>query len=263
MFWELLCRKTAQRLQQLRPDAAQRGAGFKKIESLEEAERYLDRVSAPLVLQRYVEGPKEAGIFYYRFPREQRGHIFSITRKQFPTVVGDGIHTLRELIESDSRARLIAQTYLDRFETEADRILGQGECVRLVEAGNHCQGCVFKDGADLYSERLRSKFDEISHRLPGFYIGRYDIRYRSDEELRAGTGFKIIELNGAASESTNIYDESNSLWSAYVALYHQWKLVYEIGAENRGQGHRPATPLAVLKDWKEFSQQAMEYPIAD
>src|SRR5207248_677385 len=50
--------------------------------------------------------------------------------------------------------------------------------------------------------------------FPGFYIGRYDIRYRSDEELRAGKGFQIIELNGAASEATNIYDASNSLWSA-------------------------------------------------
>ena len=111
----------------------------------------------------------------------------------------------------DSRARLIAQTYLDRFTSDADRILARGECLRLVEAGNHCQGCIFKEGGDLYSEQLRTTFDEISQLLPGFYIGRYDVRYKSDDELRAGTEFTIIELNGAASEATNIYDESNSL----------------------------------------------------
>src|SRR6266704_3009141 len=99
----------------LKPDTAQRGAGFRKIESLDEIEKYVAQVSSPLILQRYVEGPNEAGIFYYRFPNEQRGHIFGITRKQFPTVVGDCVHSLRELIESDARARLIARTYVERF----------------------------------------------------------------------------------------------------------------------------------------------------
>src|SRR6266566_4881503 len=247
----------------LKPDTAQRGAGFRKIESFGQLENYIAQVPGPLILQRYVQGPKEAGIFYYRFPREQRGHIFSITRKQFPVVVGDGRQSLRELIESDSRARLIARTYLERFGSAVDRILPQGESIRLVEAGNHCQGCIFKEGEDLYSEALRDAFDEISQRLPGFYIGRYDIRYSSDDELRAGKGFQIIELNGAASEATNIYDEGNSLWSAYNTLYQQWKLVFQIGATNRSRGHRPASPLAVFRDWVEFSRQAMEYPLAD
>src|SRR6266550_2196751 len=151
----------------------------------------------------------------------------------------------------------------DLFELRADRILAEGECLRLVEAGNHCQGCIFKDGGDLYSEELRTTFDEISQKLPGFYIGRYDIRYSSDDELRAGKGFQIIELNGAASEATNIYDEGNSLWSAYKTLYQQWKLVFQIGAANRSRGHRPASPIAVFRDWIEFSRQAMEYPLAD
>jgi membrane protein DedA with SNARE-associated domain len=247
----------------LKPDTAQRGAGFRKIESFDEIENYFAQVSSQLILQRYVEGPNEAGIFYYRFPKEQRGHIFGITRKQFPVVMGDGLRSLRELIESDARARLIAGTYLERFASAADRILPRGESMRLVEAGNHCQGCIFKEGEDLYSEELRTAFDEISQKLPGFYIGRYDIRYGSDDELRAGKGFQIIELNGAASEATNIYDEGNSLWSAYNTLYRQWKLVFQIGAANRSRGHRPASPLAVFRDWMAFSRQAMEYPLAD
>jgi hypothetical protein len=247
----------------LKPDTAQRGAGFKKVGSFEEAERYLAEVSTPLVLQRYVEGPKEAGIFYYRFPEEPKGHVFGITRKEFPFVVGDGTHTVRELIELDPRARLIAQTYLARFKERADKIPAMGSQIRLVEAGNHCQGCIFQDGGDLNTEDLRATFDRISQRLPGFYVGRYDVRYQDNEELRAGTGFKIIELNGAASEATNIYDEKNSLWSAYATLYRQWRLVYQIGAANRHRGHRPATAFAVLRDWLTFSRQAVEYPIAD
>jgi hypothetical protein len=60
----------------LKPDGLQRGAGFRKIESFKQAKQYLAAVSLPLILQRYAPGPKEAGIFYYRFPEEERGHIF-------------------------------------------------------------------------------------------------------------------------------------------------------------------------------------------
>jgi membrane protein DedA with SNARE-associated domain len=47
----------------LKPDTAQRGAGFKKIGSLEQLEPYLSQVTGPVVLQRYVAHPNEAGVF--------------------------------------------------------------------------------------------------------------------------------------------------------------------------------------------------------
>ena len=177
--------------------------------------------------------------------------------------MGDGVRTLRELVEVDPRARLISQTYLKRFEGAADEVIEAGRRLRLVEAGNHCQGCIFLDGADLLTEELREVFDTISRMLPGFFVGRYDIRYESDNELRAGQKFKIIELNGAASEATNIYDSTNSIWSAYATLYRQWEIVCRIGAENRRRGNRPAGLWAVCKDWLEFSSQAVEFPVAD
>jgi membrane protein DedA with SNARE-associated domain len=262
-FREICAEKEIQFPLVLKPDTGQRGAGLKKINSAEEARAYFAKVSAPLVIQRYVPGPKEAGIFYYRFPSEERGHIFGITRKEFPTIVGDGARTVRELIEADPRARFIATTYLKRFEARANEVLQAGRSFRLVEAGNHCQGCIFLDGVDLLTEELREAFDEISRKLPGFYVGRFDIRYESDEELRAGRNFKIIELNGAASEATNIYDATNSLWSAYCTLYRQWEIVYQIGAANRQRGNKPASLLAVFMEWLAFSKRAVEFPLAD
>lgn len=247
----------------LKPDIAQRGAGFKKIQSIEEAREYLSQVSVPVVLQRYVAAPKESGIFYYRFPGEVNGRILGITRKLFPYITGDGILTIRELIQTDPRARLIARTYLKRFGEEAERILSKGERFRLVEAGNHCQGCEFRDGSDLLTEQLLNAFDCIGHNLRGFFIGRFDVRYWDDEELRAGENFQIIELNGAASEATNIYDSRNSLWSAYATLFRQWRIVYAIGAANRRRGFQPPPPYAVWRDWREFTSQACEFPLAD
>ena len=247
----------------LKPNVAQRGAGFRKIHSFRDAEEYLAQVSASIVLQRYIQGPREAGIFYYRFPNETRGHIFGITRKKFPFITGDGERTVKELIEQDSRARFLAKRYLERLGSKAYCVLPVGEQIRLVEAGNHCQGCIFKDGSDLYSEALRTTIDAIGRKLPGFFVGRFDVRYEQDDDLRSGKGFKILELNGAASEATNIYDERNSLWSAYATLYRQWELVYRIGALNRNQGHQPATLSMIFRDWHEFSRRAIAYPIAD
>ena len=135
--------------------------------------------------------------------------------------------------------------------------------MRLVEAGNHCQGCIFRDGGHLVSEALRERIDKISRALPGFFIGRYDIRYSDDGDLRRGENFRIIELNGAASEATNIYDERNSLLSAYKTLYRQWELVYAIGRANRDLGHKSASAVDVFRDWRLYRTVSAAYPAAD
>ena len=135
--------------------------------------------------------------------------------------------------------------------------------MRLVEAGNHAQGCIFRDGLHLWSEDLTQRIDEISQRLDGFFIGRYDIRYSSDDDLRAGRNFQIIELNGAASEATSIYDSRNSLRSAYRTLFRQWELVFAIGAANRARGWLPTEVAPLWRKWRETSVLVATYPLAD
>src|SRR5439155_12748839 len=185
----------------IKPDVGQRGAGIKLIRSPEQAEAYLGQTSAPVVVQRYAAGPLEAGIFYYRFPHEPHGHIFAITEKLFPVLVCDGKSTVTELVWRDPRARFMADKYLQRFSERHNDVLAVGEELKLVEAGNHAQGCIFRDGRRLCTPELESRMDKVSQKLTGFFIGRYDIRYASEEDLRAGQNFQIIELNGAASEA--------------------------------------------------------------
>jgi hypothetical protein len=70
-------------------------------------------------------------------------------------------------------------------------------------------------------------------------------------------------LNGAASEATSIYDESNTLTEAYKLLFRQWSLVFISGAKNRLRGFKPPGLWQLWRDWKEYSRQAAAYPIAD
>jgi hypothetical protein len=247
----------------LKPDVGQRGVGVKLIRTSEQAMDYLRSTSAPLLVQRYAPGPHEIGVFYYRFPREQHGRIFAITEKVFPTITGDGRRSIEELLWQDERARFVAETYLRRLGARCSEVLPEGATLKLVEAGNHAQGCIFRDGMHLWTEALERRIDDISRRLDGFFIGRYDIRYSSEEDLRAGRGFQIIELNGAASEATSIYDARNSLFAAYRKLFQQWELVFAIGAENRRRG-LPPTGLAVLwRKWRETAGLIATYPMAD
>ena len=247
----------------LKPDVGQRGLGIKLIRSQEQAESYLRHTSAPLVAQYFAPGPGEVGIFYYRFPHELRGRILAITDKVFPKIVGDGRSTITELIERDRRASIIADKYLGRFAARRNEVLTEGQELKLVESGNHAQGCIFRDGMHLWTEALEERIDEISQKLCGFFIGRYDIRYENEVDLKAGRAFQIIELNGAASEATSIYDARNSVWSAYRMLFRQWDLVFAIGAANRKLGCAPVRFSLVWKHWREFSRMALTYPVSD
>lgn len=247
----------------LKPDVGQRGVGVKLIRSLEQAEAYLRQTSAPLVVQRYAPGPCEVGIFYYRFPDESRGHIFAITEKLFPVLTGDGKSSVTELVWRDRRARFMADKYLRRFSGRRNEVLAAGEQLKLVEAGNHAQGCIFRDGMRLCTPELESRMDDISKMLSGFFIGRYDIRCASEEDLMAGRNFQIIELNGAASEATSIYDARNSVFAAYRTLFRQWDLVFSIGAANRDRGCPPTELSVVWRKWREYSRVAGGYPAAD
>ena len=180
-------------------------------------------------MQQYVSG-EEFGVFYYRYPGEPEGRIYSITRKLFPRVMGDGRSSVKELIARDPRARRIASAYL--AQSDGARVPGAGESVPLVEIGSHCRGTVFLDGADLETEALRRAIDGAARAHPGFYFGRFDLRAESAEALQAGR-FHILELNGVAAEATHIYDPAVSVWEAYRVLFRQWRIAFEIGARCR------------------------------
>ena len=247
----------------LKPDVGQRGSGFKVIHREEQARTYLSLVNVPIVAQQYIAGPYEAGVFYYRFPNENKGRIFAMTEKIFPVIEGDGIHTIAELIQADKRASLLAETYLTRFQDSLGEIPPPGKSIRLVEAGNHAQGCIFRDGMHLWSSELERRIDEISQKINGFFVGRYDLRFSSAEELAKGNDFRILELNGASSEPTSAYDASKSLADAYCLLFKQWNIVFAIADQNRAMGHKSDAIMSILGEWRKYRLRSTCHPASD
>lgn len=215
----------------LKPDAGERGKGVEIVRSGDELENRLQSAKTDTILQEFVYGD-EISVFYYRYPKEERGKIFSITEKQFPTVTGDGSSTLEDLILNDPRAVCLAEKYLEQNRNRLADVPASGEAVKIVDIGTHSRGAIFLDGESLKTEALENKIDAICRGFDGFYFGRFDIRASSVTDFKNGENFKIIELNGVTSESTNIYDPRYSLFDAYRILFRQWRIAFEIGAEN-------------------------------
>jgi len=227
----------------LKPDESQRGHGVKLIDDVDELREYFVDMTRPALMQAFHPGPHEVGVLWSRVPGrsfDEPGCIFSVTRKIFPVVEGDGERTLERLIWDHPRYRMQADTFLKRFAEQTDRVLEKGERFSLAVAGNHTQGTMFVDGADLITPEFEQRLDEIARGFDGgeFDFGRFDIRYESDDDLRQGRNFQIVELNGTMSESTNIYDPGKSIWWVYSVLFRQWRWMYRIGAQRRRAGVR-------------------------
>jgi membrane protein DedA with SNARE-associated domain len=247
----------------LKPDAGQRGAGVKRVSDLVDVEKYLQSQPDAVIVQAYHPGPFEAGVFYYRLPGEPAGHIFSVTDKVFPVVVGDGRASLEELIWHHPRYRMQAGTFLARHDRERSRVPAAGEVVPLALAGNHCQGTMFRDGSHLITGALEQAIDTAVRPFPGFFVGRFDLRYCDPAAFKAGQDFAVVELNGVTSESTNIYDPSWSLFRAYRTLFRQWALLYRIGHANRARGHAATGARELLRLVIGYYRSPRVDPLAD
>lgn len=230
----------------LKPDVGERGNGVERVRTDDEAAAYLARTSRRLLVQPYHPGPYEVGVFYVRHPDAPKGRIFSITQKRFPHVTGDGRSSLHALILRHPRFRLQHRVLLQQIGREAARVPEQGERVPLTIAGNHCRGTMFLDGAHLITPALEDRIDSIARHAPGFFFGRFDIRYSDPAAFAHGRDLAILEFNGVLSESTNIYDPAWSLRRGLNTLARQWTIACDIGAANVRRGIRPATVRQVL-----------------
>lgn len=240
----------------LKPDIGQRGYGVRIIATESELKDYLLSAQFDILLQEYSDLPKEAGVLYVRAPSDIAPSIFSITDKIFPSVTGDGVTSLGDLILQDPRAGLIASTYFQRFQGQLDNIPKDKEIVTLSSCGNHCQGSIFKNGRVLNTPELLASIDSVARQIPGFHFGRFDLKYESSDQLKAGKGFRIVEINGGGSEATHIWDRDTKLKEAYRTLFEQWHLIFRIGNEVRKNQSNlvPFSLVRLIKDLLYFQR---------
>ncbi|MGB3384669.1 MAG: D-alanine--D-alanine ligase [Marinomonas sp.] len=248
-----------------KPDLGCRGVGVKLIKNAQQLQDYIASYpqDARYLLQEKAPYEAEAGVFYVRHPNESKGKIISITLKYTPSVLGDGVRTLKALIEHNPRAGQLSHLYFPRHEDKLDWVLPEGQEFQLAFAGSHSRGSIFRDGNQYISEALTQKLDQILADVDGYYYGRLDIKFRDINRFMAGEDFTILELNGASSEAAHIWDRKTPLKEIYRTLLAQYRLLFEIGAEQKRRGHRPASIKTLIGAWKEEKALMKQYPMTD
>jgi hypothetical protein len=211
----------------VKPDVGEQGWGVALICTRRGMERYFECMQVAIIVQRYLPGI-EVGIFYCRRPGAERGRIVSIS---------ESIH------HRGVRA--------DPCPEEAPSIV----------FGFTCHDAEYRDALSWNSPQVERAIDALGRAVPGFFFGRFDVRAASADALRRGE-FTVIELNGVLSESTQIYDPAVSFARACATLFRQWRVAFEIGAENRARGTVPTrlrelVKLTAMKIWRQVSARRL------
>jgi hypothetical protein len=222
-----------------KPDIGMKGIAVKKLENECDLIDYVKNSKVNFLIQEFVPFENEVGIFYYRYPGENKGHISGVVSKEFLTVKGTGFSTIKDLLQQDKRYILQLPALKKAYGKKLNRVLFKDEELVLVPYGNHVRGAKFIDASYLVDEKLTETIDAVCKQVDGFYFGRLDIRYNTWEQLKEGKNFSIIELNGAGSEPTHIYDPKHSVFYAWKEIIRHWKILWKISYMNHHAKKQP------------------------
>ncbi len=239
----------------IKPDIGGKGRGVRKIDCVEDAVAYIIFAQFPMLVQALVSFKNEVGIFYYRLPWQGQGKISGIVEKEFLTIVGNGESTIEDLIMQNERYILQIDALKKMNDIELTDVLKLGEEKILVPFGNHARGAKFIDASNQITTALEISIDKICKQIPQFYYGRLDIMFNNWQDLTTGKNLSIIELNGAGSEPTHIYDPAHSIFFAWKQIIWHWKLLYKISVWNHKHLGIPYLPFnAGVKMFKEVGK---------
>tara|TARA_R110002020_G_scaffold63170_2_gene168655 strand:- start:15880 stop:16935 length:1056 start_codon:yes stop_codon:yes gene_type:complete len=223
----------------VKPDIGLRGSGVRKITDWDHLYDYHQKVEFDYLIQALIDLPNEVGIFYIRHPKEPKGRITGMVYKELMTVLGDGNTSLKKLILGNPRYRLQLRALQSEYGEKLQEVLPKGIYFNLVPCGSHCRGAKFMDHSQYITPELTDTIDAICSRIEGFHYGRLDIMYRTMEGLSQGRDFKIVEINGAKSEPTHIYDPQHSLFFAWKELAWHIHKLYRISIYNHRHQNVP------------------------
>lgn len=245
----------------LKPDIGWCGYGVCKIDDRMGLDKYLAAfpLGETLVIQRWIDQPGEAGIFYMRRPGQATGVVIGMLLRHFPRVTGDGVHSVAELMQADARARRLGRDGASRSCANPHRVAKAGEVVRIATVGSTRVGGLYEDGSALVTPELACAIDAIARDMTQFHAGRFDVKFTDLAALRSGT-LTIIEVNGAGSEAVHAWDPSLTLAQAYRIIFDKQRRLFALSAAMRNRGHRPVGCVSLARHYVRQQKLISRYP---
>lgn len=217
----------------VKPNIGKRGLGAELVADQKELITYCANAQYDILLQEYINSKNECGIFYIKYPHEEKATITSIGLKTLPTIVGNGRSNLDQLLAGALVSDTVYSKFKNRYDLE-NIILENGERMVIEPIGAHNRGAQIKSANHLISDELLAVIEKSIQGL-NLYYGRLDIKFDTWEEMLAGN-FKIIEVNTITSEPLSIYDQRIPISQKYRIIYRHMKSMYEISRILRNMG---------------------------
>jgi hypothetical protein len=245
----------------VKPDLGWCGFGVRRIDDRDALARYVASypLGESLVLQEWLGAAGEAGLFYLRRPGAPSGELIGMLLRHFPRVVGDGVHSVAQLMAKDRRACRLGRDRASEPSCDVRSIPARGELVRIASVISTRVGGGYEDGTRHITPELRREVDAIARDMGDFHAGRFDVKYEDMAALQAGH-FRIIEVNGAGSEAVHAWDPRLSLRQAYGIVFAKQRRLFAIGSEMRRRGHRPVGWVVLLRHWLRQRALIRRYP---
>ena len=199
----------------LKPLFGAHSRGVRKVPN----RRELQKISAeePMILQPYVDAPKEYGINVLRVG--SRVKIYGLTEITLRAVWGDGTRTLNALVR-------------DEYGTDQADLIDDGAWVPndgcrvpLQTAADVQAGSSFRDITDEVTPALREACQEAADQID-LRFGRFDVKAQSLEALKDGD-FHVMEVNGSPSLDLTLYDADYSLCVKIERLRAHWNQFFQ------------------------------------
>jgi hypothetical protein len=246
----------------VKPDVGWCGFGIRRIDDPAQLRAYLQLFprGETIIFQEYLPQEHEAGIFYARKPGESKGRIIGILQRSYPRVTGDGHSNVAALMAANPRLARLGRDGLHMCTHDPRYVPAAGETVRLATIGSTRVGGLYQDLSAHITPALEVLMDNLAHDMTDFHMGRFDTRFDTIENLRAGRGIKIMEVNGAGSEAVHAWDPRYTLREAYGIVFAKQRLLFSIGNAMRARGHKPVGIWELAKLYIRQQHLIRRYP---
>jgi len=234
----------------IKPDIGFKGYLVLKVNDEDQLNKALPKYDdKSILIQEFIDYSKEYSILIYRYPRSGNVGVTSFIEKSYPSVRGDGIQTLKQLIESNDNP-FLNKEWIKKINMSAlDQVLDVNEERRIDHIGNYSRGARFHSLNHKINGDISQWAKHLLDQIEGIDFCRVDLKANSIEDLLAEQ-FSIIEINGAKSEPLHTYDKRFSYLEIMKDVHRHWMIVRDIVKERLSMSYRLPSFSEGFKSWR-------------
>lgn len=234
----------------LKPDVGFKGYLVMKLNNLNQLINVLPKYdNKSILIQEFIDFKKEYSVLLYRYPISGQVGISSLIEKTYPTVIGDGQKTLKELIDLNENP-FLQKEWIKKANFESlHNVLKCNEERRIDDIGNYSRGASFHSLNHQINEDMVSWAKDLLDDIQGIDFCRIDLKSDSIKNMIHGK-FKIIEINGAKSEPLHTYDKSWSYLQIMKDVHKHWMIIRDIVKERLTTSYSLPSFFEGYKSWR-------------